>query len=428
MIRRRLRLPGAVAVAATALSLSGFAGASSAATLAGTVSATPAPWTPYVVSADSNVNMITQCGPRMYAVGTFTRLSGPGQASVTRRNIFSFDATTGAISSWDPNVNGTVNSIALSPDCSSAYIGGKFTAVGATSVRNLAKISTTTGAVDHTFGDNANGQVSTLTLTGGHLLIGGYFSSINDTATGYVGSLNPASGKNDGYIRIPISGTFPNTTTHIYKFELSHSATRLLVSGAFTSVGGRTDMQIFMLDLGATSATLDPWYSRLFNGVCTASERFFVKGFNWSPDDSRIYIATTGYKGATLCDVAAAFSSSANSDQPPIWINKTGCDSLYATVADNANVYIGGHERWANNPSGCDNAGPGAVSRPGIGDIDPLTGTATAWNPTRSRGHGVDDLYLDPAGRLWVSSDNGDNSYTKCANKYHPGICMFPRY
>jgi hypothetical protein len=425
---RRFGTSWALGVGAFGLALAGMtmSQAAQAATAATGVSATPASWTPYIVSPNGYVRLIRECGSTMYAVGTFTSVATPDQGPLTRDNVFSFSASTGVISSWNPNVNGTVNTITFSADCSSAYIGGIFTAVGSTTVKDLAEISTSTGLVNSAFGHNANGQVSTLLVSGAHLLIGGYFTSVNNVATGYLGSLNPTTGKNDGYLNLAISGTLPNDVTHIYKFELSHAGNKLLAGGVFTSVGGQPRQQIFMIDLGATSASLDPWYSSLFNGVCTSTEEFFVKGFNWSPDDSTVYVGTTGYKGATLCDAAAAFASSANGNQPALWLNKTGCDSLYAAVADSADVYVGGHERWADNPNGCDNAGPGAVSRPGIGDIDPVSGLATAWNPTRSRGHGADDLYLDPSGDLWVASDNGNNQYTNCAGKYHPGICMFP--
>jgi hypothetical protein len=397
-----------------------------AATQGASVSSAPASFTPYLASQNGNVAMMTRCGSTMYAVGRFSSIASPSQHAVTRNNAFSFSATSGALTSWNPNVNGTVNSITLSADCSTAYLGGRFSSVGGTAAKDIVAVSTATSAVIPTFGHNASGQVSTVLLVGSHLLVGGYFTSINSSSRGYLVSLNPTTGQNDGYLNLAVSGTLPMDSTHIYKFELSHAGTRLLASGVFTSVGEQTRQQIFMIDLGASAGTLDNWYSPLFNGVCTTTERFFVKGFNWSPDDSTVYVATTGYRGATLCDAAAAFSSQPDSDQDLLWINKTGCDSLYATVADDSNVYVGGHERWANNPKGCDAAGPGAVSRSGIGDIDPTTALATSWNPTRSRGHGIDDLYLDSEGDLWVSSDNGANQFTQCAHHYHPGICMFP--
>ena len=50
------------------------------------------------------------------------------------------------MSSWNPTVNGIVNSIAFNgSNCADAYIGGKFTTVNGTTVKNIAEISTTTG-------------------------------------------------------------------------------------------------------------------------------------------------------------------------------------------------------------------------------------------------------------------------------------------
>ena len=71
-----------------------------------------------------------------------------------------------------------------------------------------------------------------------------------------------------------------------------------------------------------------------------------------------------------------------------LWTNYTGCDSLYSTAADSKAVYFGGHERWSQNPPGCDNPGPGAISAPGMEGLSPATGLLT-FNPTRARVLGI---------------------------------------
>ncbi|MEV1289696.1 hypothetical protein [Micromonospora sp. NPDC049679] len=101
-------------------------------------------------------------------------------------------------------------------------------------------------------------------------------------------------------------------------------------------------------------------------------------------------------------------------------MNHTGGNTLFSVSVTGAAVYVGGHQRWLNNPYGHKSAGPGAASRPGIGAIDPRTGKALPWNPTRSRGVGVRAFLATPQG-LWVGSDTNE-----LAKEYHGRIGMFP--
>src|SRR5262249_42542576 len=139
------------------------------------------------------------------------------------------------------------------------------------------------------------------------------------------------------------------------KFFVNPAGTRVAVDGVFTTVLGQARRQAFVLDLGASSVSLDAWYTPLFNQACGASgEQFYAKGLAWSPDGAFLYVASTGFRGATLCDSVAKFSSGASSNQQMVWQNKTGGDSLYAVVASSTDVYVGGHQRWLNNPQGQD--------------------------------------------------------------------------
>jgi hypothetical protein len=313
-------------------------------------------------------------------------------------------------------------------------------------VKNLAEVNTSDGTVNIAYAHAASGQVEAMLYTHGHVLVGGYFTALNGTNRGFLASTNPATGAVDGYVNLNISGNYVYTDdggktavanpTRVYNFGLSPAGDRLLVMGDFTSVGGQGRRQIFVLDLGSTAATLDSWYSPEFSANCATVEPYYVKDATWSPDGTKIYTATNGYKPANglgyrtsdpragLCDAAAAFSSVSSGNQAHLWVNYTGCDSLYAVAADANNVYIGGHERWANNGLGCDNAGSGAVSRPGLGGLSASTGSATTWNPTRARGRGADDALVTTAG-LWIASDTTFSS-TQCGGEYHPGICFLP--
>jgi len=211
----------------------------------------------------------------------------------------------------------------------------------------------------------------------------------------------------------------------------------MLIEGNFTAIGNANRRVIAMLDLGANSATVNPWYSNEFNDFCgeSGTGHFYVRDAAWSPNDQSVYTAATGAwpKGNRqepvrrgLCDAAAKFPASAGLVSHN-WINYTGCDSLYAVEATADTVYIGGHERWSSNPRGCDGPGPGAIARPGIAALDNADGSTLSWNPTRALGHGADDMLLTGAG-LWVASDTWENGQAqKCGGlPKHGGICFFP--
>jgi hypothetical protein len=438
--RFRLGLKARVGlVSAAAVALSWAAIPAGAAT--GPVSSTPAAGTPQLATTGTTeqVRQLVQCGSTMYAVGSFTQIKRYS-TTYARNNAFSFAAASPfKVTSWNPDVNGVVNSIAFNSNCSEAYLGGVFTSVNGTAVKNIAEVSTSTGAVNTAFAHNAGGQVETLLTVGTHVLTGGYFTSINgSSANPYFTSLNTTTGHDDGFLHLSISGNyqFPGVSsnpTRVYNQELSHGGSLDLVMGDFTSVGGLPRQQIFELNVSGAAATVTPWTSSEFSDACATVEPFYVQAASWSPDDSQIYIATTGYHpynmptGQTprtgLCDAAAAFPA-AQASVSHLWVNYTGCDSLYSTAADASTAYFAGHERWASNSADCDGMGPGAVNAPGMVGLSPSTGAVT-FNPTRDRGLGADDMLTTSAG-LWIASDNLDGS-SKCGGVYgFAGICFLP--
>jgi hypothetical protein len=415
----------------------------------GPVSAVPDTGTPALASTGTTeqVRQIVQCGSTMYAVGSFTAISQGGK-TVTRNNVFSFGATAPySVTSWNPNVNGVVNSIAFAPgNCADAYIGGQFTSVGGTAANDLAKVDTTTGAVVPGFGHRANGPVETLLVASGHVLAGGLFTKINgSTANPFYASLNPASGHDDGYLSLAISGnySYPGAhvnSTEIYNQQLSPDGTYVLAEGVFTSVGGKPRQQIFMMRLAATGGVVTNWNSGEFSHHCATKHPFYIHAAAWAPDGSAVYLAGSdfapfGWSGTFpltgLCDAVAAFSAMRVSGLEHQWINYTGCDALYSVAADSSAVYAGGTERWANNANGCNNPGTDSLPAPGLGGFDPASGAlltntrGTKGLYSRARGLGADDMLVTSAG-LWIASDNLFGS-DKCGGVSGlAGICFLP--
>ncbi|HEY1644165.1 MAG TPA: hypothetical protein VGG35_26100 [Streptosporangiaceae bacterium] len=445
---------GAVAVAGLTAGLFSIpltaSAAASASCTAGEMSCTPASGTPHLLLGTSSTNQIrqlVQCGSEMYAVGTFTQVVGyDAQTKTTktyhRTNAFKFHASAPfSMSGWNPAPNGRVNSIAVGgKNCSTAYLGGSFSSVHGTAASNVAEVSTSTGAVNTNFRHSANGQVETLLLHDGRLLTGGYFTSINGSSRKYYVALNSSTGVDDGYLNLNISGHYVFTSvstnnTRVYNQQLSHAGHRLVAEGDFTSVGGKSRRQIFMLSLGTSHATVTGWTSPEFSANCYRTEPFWLKAAAWGPTDRTVFVATTGYHpaggqvGATstrtgLCDAAAKFEATEKSVTHR-WVNYTGCDSLYAAVAGSSTLYVGGHERWADNGDGCDAAGPGAIAAPGMAGLGEVS-HQVEWNPTRARGLGADDMLLTSAG-LWIASDNFNGSDQCGGVTGHSGICFMPK-
>ncbi len=413
------------------------------------VQPTPAANTPRFKANNDNpveqIRQIVQCGNTMYAVGTFSQILQGGSTVYARSNVFSFNAKSPfKMTAWAPSVNGIVNSIAFNGNnCADAYIGGKFSSVNGTTAHNIAEIDTTTGNVVSTFAHSANAQVETLQgVNGGHMLVGGYYTTINGSSSNpYMTSLNPTTGKDDGFLNLNISGSYNfsgvnSNPTRVYNQQLSPDGTLDLVEGDFTSVGGQPRQQIFMLNVSGPQAAVTGWTSPDFSTSCWYSEPFYLQAAAWSPDQSTIYVATTGYRSTTnppdtgLCDAAAAYPST-QSSVSSLWINYAGCDSLYSTAADASTAYFGGHERYSMNPNGCDYLGSGGYNAPGMEGLDPANGalytdsTGTVGYYSRARGWGADDMLTTSAG-LWIASDNSSGSDTCGGVGGHSGLCFLP--
>jgi hypothetical protein len=370
------------------------------------VSANPANFTPNVASGA--VYKFVQAGGTMYAGGAFGSVStAPGVSpggTFTRNNIVAFDPASGVIRPFAPNVAGEV--WALAANGTSLYVGGTFTTVNGVARRGIVKLNATSGAVDTAFNANlASGKVSDAAVVGGRLLVAGTFP-------GRLRALNLNTGANTGYINVAITGSVAGNAgpTEVYRLAINPAGTRLVGVGNFTSVGGQTRWRAFMLDLGATATVNGWWYPPLQNMCAASSLPDYVKDVDFSPDGSWFAVVATGFVpqaggvGRDLCDATARFETNVPNPDRPTWINYTGGDTLHSVAATDVAVYVQGHQRWLNNPQGQNSAGPGAVSRPGIGAIGPASGLALSWNPTKDRGVGGKDLYVTSQG-LWVGSD-----------------------
>jgi len=374
------------------------------------VSEDPANFTPNVQSDGAVPNpavyALAQRNGQIYAGGEFQTIANASQSKTfARRNLMSFSATTGQMSNLSPDINAPV--WAVRPKGSALYVGGEFTHVNGIARRAIVKIDADTGQVRKRFNAHIpSGSITEVRIAHHRLIVGGSFP-------GRLRALSLRTGATTNYFKQAILGQMSSNAgpTSVYRFTISPDSTRLVAMGNFTSVGGEARSQAFMLDLGSSSATLDPWYYQPLENECAASTLpAYLRDVDFSPDGSYFVIVSTGYIPQSgglerdICDATARFETAVANPDRPTWINYTGGDTLHSVAVTGAAVYVQGHQRWLDNPFGNNSAGPGAVSREGIGAIDPTTGKALSWNPTKTRGVGGKDFLATSAG-LWVASD-----------------------
>jgi len=389
------------------------------------VSDNPANFTPHVIDgggvSHTEVLGLFQLGGTMYAGGTFAQVQNSAQTqTLSRSNVFSFNATTGAINAFAPNVDGKVWGITGTG--SSVYIAGQFSHVNGVARKGVAKLDATTGAVDTSFNANIKGNVSEIRLVNGRLIIGGKFGK-------HLAALDPATGVDTGYIDIAIAGTVASNAgpTDVYRFAVNSTGTKLVAIGNFTTVEGRSQSRAFMLDLGSASAGLNAWYyTPLANNCRAQSLPAYLRDVDFSPDGSYFVIVSTGFipfsggVGRDICDAAARFETNIANPFRPTWINYSGGDTFHSVAATGVAVYVQGHFRALDNPNGTDGPLPGSSPRQGIGAIDPTSGHALAWNPGKTRGIGGKDFLATSAG-LWVASDGA-----RIGGELHDNIALMP--
>ncbi|TDC97394.1 delta-60 repeat domain-containing protein [Actinomadura sp. 7K507] len=387
------------------------------------VSDNPVNNTPHVL--DGTVRTIAVVGSLVVVGGTFdeVREAGSGKKTLQRNNLFAYDMGTGKVSTtFVPKVDGTVHSLQAGTG-GWVYMAGTFKNVNGTKTGTVASIKATTNQVHTGFKPNVNYRVTTMVRRGLRLYIGGSFTKAggkNRTALARLNALTGAADSNFNFkIADPRSGTLK-----VYRLAVDPADNRMVINGTFTEVEGKNRHQIAMINLGDGAASLSSWATQRYATPCNLSAfDTYMRGMDFSPDGKYFVVVTTGgpYGTSQLCDTAARWESGrTGSGQDPTWVNWTGGDTLLSTTVTGAAVYVGGHQRWLDNPRGRDHAGPGAVSRPGIGAINPDTGKAMAWNPTRTLGHGVEALVAHPKGLL-VGSDTD-----QLGGEYHGRVGMFP--
>jgi len=420
--------------AGTALAVSSLMGIGSADHAAGSeaihdriVSANPENFTPNVEGG--KVDAMVQVGNRIIAVGKFTQVTPVGGSTVTRNNIFAFNATTGTLDNgFTPNVGTAEVFDIVDAGDGTVYIGGLFTSVNGTAVPGrVARINATTGALVSAFAaPRLNKGITDMQLINGRLYIGGSFTTIGGQPNELLAALNPTTGGNTGHLNLNFADTWNGGSLGIKHFDISDNGAMLVAVGNFRNVNAQSRPQIVMVDTSGATATLSSWATDRYTTDCASVFDTYMRDVDIAPSGDYFIVAATGaFSGGvgsgTLCDTVTRWElGPQGAGQQPTWADYSGGDTLTQVKVTGPAIYVGGHQRWMNNPFVGDAVGPGAVPREGLAAVDPRNGLPFSWNPGRARGVGVWEFLPTTAG-LWIGHDTN-----RVGGETHKRIALMP--
>jgi hypothetical protein len=379
---RRARLIGiavAAVVAATALAAS--------AAEAAVVHATPVP----TYQTNGRVNAIVISNGVIYLGGRFTavRAAGSSSGGVTRNHAAALSLATGQVLPWDPNVNGTVQSLAIGGG--RVYLGGSFSSVGGTPRTRLAAVDATTGAVVSGFNPRADGLVNSLALAGNTLYAGGTFGSVSGVARSHLAAVDATTGA--------LSTTWAPAADDIVKaVDMSADGTRVYVAGSFTTIDGTTRRHVAALDPASGAAI-----SSFSHGLPYAVVDMAV-------DANGVFIAGAG-GGGNFADLSLTTGAT-------VW--QGGTDGNVQAIATlDGIVYVGGHYDNYCGMQGGQHTCTTAIQRHKLLAVDEATGTLQSWNPSANSALGVFAL----TGSGTVLAAGGD--FTRIGGRAQQGFAEF---
>jgi hypothetical protein len=273
---------------------------------------------------------------RIYAGGYFTSIGGQ-----TRNHIAQLDAS-GNSTSWNPNADGAVYTLAFS--AGTLYVGGNFASIGGQPRNYIAALDTTTGNAT-SWDANASFIILALAVSGNTVYAGGEFGVVGGQTRWNLVALDRGSGAVLDW----------NPDANSYVLALAVSGTTVYAGGDFTSLGGLTRNGVAALDAATGAPTA--WGPTVSGG--------FVEGLAVS--------GATVYIGGTFTSVGGqARNHIAAIDRATGAVTawNPGADgSVEALVVSGGTVYAGGQFTTI-----------GGHSRHYIAAID-ASGAVTGWAP-----------------------------------------------
>jgi hypothetical protein len=377
---------------------------------------------PDVAGMAGKVLRMLEAGDALYLAGEFTGMVPPGTPEgavdgvVPRNYLAALSASTGELLPFNPDPNGPVRALALSPDGRRLYIGGTFETVGGAPARNLAAVNLATGALDPGFEPpRLNSGVRSLALAGDRLYVGGNFTeavspagalarpqlAAFDAGTGaLLDWLPPANQGGEFFSHTGQERSSGNGI--VFDIALSGDGKNLFAAGTFVDFGGQSGL----VSLDTTTGQPTDWQAGLDWPV------FAVEV--WRGDGHTLF-ASTGGAGGLLY----AFNPGAKKDVA--WIVKTDGDNM-DVVATATKVYLLGHYDFiVDAKSSCYQQCPRGNPRRHLSAFDAATGKIDPdWHPVANTNTGPYTAVIG-SHNLWIGGE-----FTSVNRQPQPGVVQFP--
>ncbi len=311
----------------------------------------PTGWDPGLRS----VQAIAVRGSTVYVGGGF--LLADGGAGVTyRRHLAAFDASTGALDSWDPGADGDVGALAV--DGGRLFVGGTFEHAGGQARSNLASFDLGTGALEG-WDPQPNDAVRVVASAAGSVYVGGMFSGLGGVARNGLAAIDLRTGQPTGWDPGP---SLPQVTA-----LLLHGPV-LYVAGGFVRIGGQARERLAALSTATGQAeAFDPGpLTGRIQSLAIRGDSLFAAGQGLT--------VGSDYRGGV-----AAFD--AGTGQAKAW--RVDVAEVNALALSGSTLYLGGPDDPVNGQQ-----------RNGISAVDADTGALFPWNPILRR---VSPEYYDVA-------------------------------
>ena len=353
-------------------------------------------WNPDVggVPGQTAVRALAVRGSTVYAGGDFSTVGGQA-----RNNIALLDAATGAALSWNPDANGTVHALLVRQvgAVPVLYVGGSFTQIGAATRNRIAAFDPLFGALT-TFNPNADGTVYALAglAFGNELWAGGDFNVMSGETVSHLAGINVHTG---------VGTPGPSPSGPVYALAFDGGTLNLYVGGAFNWFGGQFRNNLGAIYVGNDGPAL-PWNPNangpvrsltLSGSTVFAGGDFTTMGgtgrnhlsalhastaalSSWNPNTNgsvralAMNASSSIFAGGDFRSIGgltrgnlAAFDAATG--QPTAW-NPIANNTVYALAAIGSNVYAGG-----------DFTTMGGLPRSRIAAMDATSGAVAGWNP-----------------------------------------------